>query len=209
LTEIEREIEHVSLNYASDITAHMSYAQKDNIYSGMLEGHELTPVLRARMIDWMIEVLTNFKCDDLTFFLSVSLMDRYFIYLRDQGIKAPVSELHITGVASMFLASKYEDIYPLKMKTVFEKIGHKRIPVNDIKAQELKILKGCGYMIQTPTSLDFLKSLLKQVLGIHSISKYAFEPIPASELSGKPEDVNKLLLEKLSVYFAKMTTYDF
>ena len=30
------------------------------------------------MVDWMIEVLTNFKCDDLTFFLAVSLMDRYF-----------------------------------------------------------------------------------------------------------------------------------
>jgi hypothetical protein len=29
------------------------------------------------MIDWMIEVLTNFKCEDQTFFLAVSLMDRY------------------------------------------------------------------------------------------------------------------------------------
>ena len=26
--------------------------------------HRITPALRARMIDWMIEVLTNFKCDD-------------------------------------------------------------------------------------------------------------------------------------------------
>lgn len=26
--------------------------------------HKITPALRARMIDWMIEVLTNFKCDD-------------------------------------------------------------------------------------------------------------------------------------------------
>ena len=58
-----------------------------------------------------------------------------------------VSELHITGVTAMFLASKYEDIYPLKMKTVFEKIGHKRIQVEDIKKQELKILQGCDYLI--------------------------------------------------------------
>lgn len=29
------------------------------------------------MVDWMIEVLTNFKCDDQTFFLGVSLLDRY------------------------------------------------------------------------------------------------------------------------------------
>jgi hypothetical protein len=34
--------------------------------------------MRARMVDWMIEVLTNFKCDDQTFFIAVSIMDRYF-----------------------------------------------------------------------------------------------------------------------------------
>lgn len=39
--------------------------------------HKITPALRARMVDWMIEVLTNFKCDDQTFFLAVSLLDRY------------------------------------------------------------------------------------------------------------------------------------
>ena len=79
MTEIEREIRHVSVNYATDIDKFMKQAQKDNTYHNMLAGHEITPSLRARMIDWMIEVLTNFKCDDLTFFLSTSLMDRYFI----------------------------------------------------------------------------------------------------------------------------------
>jgi len=45
----------------------------------MLFGHpQISSQLRARMIDWMVEVLTNFKCDDLTFFIAVSLMDRFF-----------------------------------------------------------------------------------------------------------------------------------
>ena len=35
-----------------------------------------------------------------------------------------IGDLHVTGVTSMFVASKYEDIYPLKMKVVFEKIAH-------------------------------------------------------------------------------------
>lgn len=30
------------------------------------------------MVDWMIEVLTNFRCDHMTFFHAVSLMDRFF-----------------------------------------------------------------------------------------------------------------------------------
>jgi hypothetical protein len=73
------------------------------------------------MIDWMIEVLTNFKCDDQTFFLAVSMMDRYF---KKKPETQEISNLHIIGVTCMFIASKYEDIYPLKMKMVFEKIAH-------------------------------------------------------------------------------------
>jgi hypothetical protein len=29
----------------------------------------------------------------------------------------------------MFIASKFEDIFPLKMKTVYEKIAHKKIEI--------------------------------------------------------------------------------
>jgi len=76
------------------------------------------------MIDWMVEVMTNFRCDDQTFFVAVSVMDRYFGNYPDA---LEVSALHVTGVAAMFLASKYEDIYPLKMRDVYEKIGHKRL----------------------------------------------------------------------------------
>lgn len=35
-----------------------------------------------------------------------------------------VTDLHIIGVTCMFIASKYEDYYPIKMKIVFEKIAH-------------------------------------------------------------------------------------
>lgn len=66
----------------------------------------------------------------------------------------------------MFIASKYEDIYPLKMKMVYEKIAHKKLPVEKIKGLEMDILKVIKYRIPAPTSLDFLKYYLKQVLNI-------------------------------------------
>ena len=64
------------------------------------------------MVDWMVEVLTNFRCDEQTFFLSISLMDRYFKWCAKAK---KLDDLHLIGVTSMFIASKYEDIYPLKM----------------------------------------------------------------------------------------------
>jgi hypothetical protein len=122
------------------------------------------------MVDWMIEVLTNFKCDDQTFFLSVSLLDRYF---KLKSEVREISDLHIIGVTSMFIASKYEDIYPLKMKMVYEKIAHKKLSMEKIKSLEMEILKTIKYRIPAPTSLDFLKYYLKQVLNIGKSGKSA------------------------------------
>ena len=120
------------------------------------------------MIDWMIEVLTNFKCDDQTFFLAVSLLDRYF---KNKTETREVSDLHIIGVTIMFIASKYEDIYPLKMKIVFEKIAHRKLAIDDIKSLEKDILSAIKYKIPAPTVLDFLRYYLQEVLCIGHVGK--------------------------------------
>jgi len=73
------------------------------------------------MIDWMAEVLTTFKTCDQTFFLAVNIMDRYF---KESQKEIKSSDLHLLGVVCMFLASKYEDVIPILMKTVLLKIGH-------------------------------------------------------------------------------------
>ena len=66
----------------------------------------------------------------------------------------------------MFIASKYEDVYPLKMKMVYEKIAHKKLPIEKIKSMELEILKTIHYRISSPSILDFLKVNWKEVLKI-------------------------------------------
>ena len=71
----------------------------------------------------------------------------------------------------MYLASKYEDIYPLKMKMVYEKIAHKKLPIEKIKALEMDILKSINYRIPAPTSIDFLKVYLKELFNIGTVGK--------------------------------------
>lgn len=184
--------------------------------------------LRARMVDWMIEVLTNFKCDDLTFFLATSLMDRYF---KGCAKVMSVGDLHMIGVTSMFLASKYEDIYPLKMKTVFEKIGHGKLEIEQIKKVELEMMKVIHYRIHAPTILDFLKAYLVQVLGIQiesrTVTRRKEEAIlrfngieTESKLSESIKDeqayafevtekvTEDYLIEKMAIYLGKMSMHD-
>jgi len=118
------------------------------------------------MVDWMIEVLTNFKCDDQTFFVAINLLDRYF---KASLTELLVNDLHLLGVTAMFIASKYEDILPLKMKIVYEKIAHKRLEIDQIKATELRLLKAIHYRIAAPSVLDFLKIYLRFILDIEHV----------------------------------------
>ena len=43
---------------------------------------------------------------------------------QQNGVVLENHDIHLIGVASIYLASKYEDIQPLHSKTVSEKIAH-------------------------------------------------------------------------------------
>ena len=47
------------------------------------------------------------------------------------------ADLHLLGVTAMFIACKYEEIYPVKLQVVHEKIAHKKLAKEDIKIKEV------------------------------------------------------------------------
>lgn len=167
-TDVQRQNFNVRHELSEDIDRYLRWLEKTTDLTDCLGRHKITAALRARMIDWMIEVLTNFRCDDQTFFLAVSLQDRFFKHCSEPK---EVNDLHVVGVTSMFIASKFEDIYPLKMKTVYEKIAHKKLDIQKIKDLELDIMKSIQYKIHAPTVLDFLKVYLVDVLNIEILNR--------------------------------------
>ena len=52
--------------------------------------------------------------------MSVSLLDRFF---KNKLDPKEISDLHIIGVTSMFIASKYEDIYPVIRGKIVPAVG--------------------------------------------------------------------------------------
>jgi cyclin B len=62
--DFERQNINVRHDLSEDIDQYLRELEKTADSSNCLLNHAITPVLRARMVDWMIEVLTNFKCDD-------------------------------------------------------------------------------------------------------------------------------------------------
>lgn len=115
------------------------------------------------MIDWMVEVTDAFNCDHQTFFYAVSIMDRYF---KACQVELKPDDLHLIGATSMYIASKFEDKKPIKMKEMVEKICHNEFELDQIKEKEREMLTILDYQIMVPTVLDFLKFYLEAALDI-------------------------------------------
>ena len=58
-------------------------------------------MLRARMLDWMVEVTSSYKFTNKAYFDGVQLMDRYFASEKE---RITAGKLHMVGVVSMMLA---------------------------------------------------------------------------------------------------------
>jgi hypothetical protein len=62
--DIQRQNINVRCEYSESIDFYLRELEECYNTRDSLKCHKITPALRARMVDWMIEVLTNFKSDD-------------------------------------------------------------------------------------------------------------------------------------------------
>jgi hypothetical protein len=199
----------------------------EQITLNFLDRHNITERMRSKMIDWMIEVLGNYNCDDNTFFLSVNIMDRYFSHCEE--ILKP-EDLHIIGICSMFIASKFYDIFPIKLKMMTDKVSHGKFRPEEIKQMEERIIKTLGYCVYTSTIHDFINHYVEQIFffiensfHIHdeNLSEYIMCIYKASDirLDCVYYEKHKLtknytmkmlnLLQKVLTYITKMICYDY
>jgi len=102
---------------------HKNLIEADKFTESPLTQHKVSKDYRTKMVDWMVEVCTSFKCSVRTYFLAVALFDQFLLHTAGKRVLEN-SDIHGIGVTAMYLASKYEDIYPLHSRVVSEKISH-------------------------------------------------------------------------------------
>lgn len=99
--------------------------------SRFLERHDqITSKLRARMIDWYVEIVYTFNWHPNTFYMAVKIFDLFF---AKTSKVLTLRDLHLLGVTSIYIASKIEDAVPFTLKAVYNKIGHQSLPKESIK----------------------------------------------------------------------------
>lgn len=116
-------------------------------------------------------------------------MDYYFAKY-DKVLE--VSDLHLCGVTSMFIAAKYEEIHPMKLSVVHEKIAHKKLSIESIKKKESDILSVIGFDLVGGTLYDMYNLILTNC-----------------NVESKLLDKNYKYLKKLCLYLSKMILYDY
>lgn len=119
-----------------------------------LDQHLITDDYRTKMVDWMIEVCTSFSCSDRTWFLAVQIFDRYLNSMKGKRVlKNP--DVHALGIVAMYLAAKYEDVYPFSSFIAFERISHKAVTQKDILRLEGDFLRAFEFDLELVTPFDF------------------------------------------------------
>ena len=113
--------------------------------------------MRTILLDWLIDVHSKFKLVDETLFLTINIIDRY---LSKQSINKKYFQL--LGITAMFIASKYEDIYPPEIKEFIFMTDNAYTPEELIKL-ESDILDKIEFNMTYPTSLRFLEIFKKKL----------------------------------------------
>lgn len=127
--------------------------------SNCLQNINLSSANRSRMVNWLLEVVGNFKkcLSDYTFFKAITIMDLYFKHVLHIGTNDVIGkqEMQVIVVSSFFLASKFEDRYPVSFEDLYQKAlkgWHDLIPKSAIRNKEQEIFQILDFNLTFPSA---------------------------------------------------------
>merc|ERR1719187_680446 len=128
--------------------------------------------MRSILVDWLVEVAEEYKLHTETLYLAVTYIDRFLSYMSVQRAK-----LQLVGTACMFIASKYEEIYPPDVGE-FVYITDDTYNKRQVLRMEHLVLKVLGFDLSGPTANVFLSQMCqwsKSPEKIHHLAMYLCE----------------------------------
>lgn len=111
--------------------------------------------MREILVDWLVEVAEEYRLVSDTLYLTVSYIDRF---LSSQALSR--NNLQLLGVSCMLIASKYEEISPPQVES-FCHITDNTYTKDQVLDMEKQVLKSLNYEMGAPTTINFLRILLK------------------------------------------------
>jgi hypothetical protein len=116
--------------------------------------HEITPLLRAKMVNWMMEVVRVLNNSTQTLFQSVKLMDLYFSRIK---VKMIDTQVHLLGCVSMYVASKFHDVNCICLDAVHYTLMNEATNKDQIMNGERSLLTTLNWQICSVTPLNYIR----------------------------------------------------
>jgi len=160
--------------YAEDIYAYLRQSEQKAMPKPtyMSKQPDISHSMRSILVDWLVEVGEEYKLQTETLYLAVSYIDRFLSYMSVQR-----SKLQLVGTAAMFIASKYEEIYPPDVGE-FVYITDDTYNKRQVLRMEHLVLKVLGFDLSAPTANVFLAQMCQMSKSddkIHHLAMYLCE----------------------------------
>ncbi|XP_032069637.1 G2/mitotic-specific cyclin-B1 [Thamnophis elegans] len=159
--------------YVKDIYNYLKFLEgQQSVKADYLAGQEITGNMRAILIDWLVQVQMKFKLLQETMYMTVAIIDRFL-----QNNKIAKRMLQLVGVTAMFIASKYEEMFPPEIGDFAYVTDHTYTSLQ-IRQMEMKILRSLDFNLGRPLPLHFLRRASKigeADIEQHSLAKYLME----------------------------------
>ncbi len=109
--------------------------------------------MRYVLIDWLIEVHESFDLKQQTLYLAL-------VYLNEFSSKHEITkhEYQLVGITCLWIASKYEEIYPPKMHNYVD-VTDNSYTLQQMKDMEGKVIQGLKFNLTYTTSLNILEAM--------------------------------------------------
>merc|ERR1712193_301685 len=163
------------VEYASAIYSYLRRVEDGlSIREDFLQGCSVNGKMRAVLVDWLVEVHTQFKLLQETLYMTIYVIDKF---LQSEGFTIRRDKLQLVGVTAMFIASKVEEISSPEIND-FVYITDNAYTSAEIREMELRMLRTLGFNFSRPHPLHFLRRNSKagdvDVLQ-HTVAKYLIE----------------------------------
>ncbi|KAE9592814.1 putative cyclin [Lupinus albus] len=129
---------------------------------------DITPQMRAILINWLIEVHFKFDLMPETLYLTVTLVDQYL-----SQVSINKSDMQLVGLTALLLASKYEDFWHPRVKDLIS-ISAQSYTRDQMLGMEKLILRKLKFRLNTPTPYVFMVRFLKAAQSDKNLEHMAF-----------------------------------
>jgi len=111
---------------------------------------EIRDTSRAFLLEWIIDVHRKFRLTPECLYVTALIIDLYL-----SKVKIQKSQLHLLGVSTLLVATKYEEIYPPEVRELLA-ISENKFTKDQVLKMEKEILTSLDFIITAPSHYRFL-----------------------------------------------------